>query len=199
MGYDIVGANELLVGYDDEISGYDDPELVAGDDVDDLLSGYDIVGARRRRGRPAPRRAMSRPGFVPARRQAPQHGTLLKEQEPSKDGQLVLPMSSSGTIAAATAATITARPQTKAYRPQRIVVAASIAGFFTLSDIKVGNKSQFVQAGTIPAEAFIQGAFGVAMRMDTVQTAQDFVFQVNNVDAMNPHTFLAVVFGRTVD
>jgi hypothetical protein len=192
MGYDIVGS-ELLVGYDDEVSGYDDPELVAGDEVDSLLSGYDIVGARRRRGRgrPAPR---PRP-----RAPLPQHGTLLKEQEPSKDGNLVLPMSSSGAIAAATAATITARPQTKAYRPQRIVVAASIAGFFSLSDIKVGNKSQFVQAGTIPAEAFVQGAFGVAMRMDTVQTAQDFVFQVNNLDAMVAHTFLAVVFGRTVD
>jgi hypothetical protein len=108
-------------------------------------------------------------------------------------------MSSSGTIALATSATITARPQTKAYRPQRVVIAASIASFFTISDIKVGNVSQFVQAGTIPAEAFIQGAFGVAMRMDTVQTAQDFVFQVNNIDGAAAHSFLAVVFGRSVD
>jgi hypothetical protein len=191
MGYDIIGANELMVGYADEEIGYEDD--VSGD-VDELLSGYDIVGARRR-GRARGRAPARRQGFGPT---APQHGTLLKEQQPSKDGQLVLPMSSSGTIAAATAATITARPQTKAYRPQRIVIAASIASFFTLSDIKVGNVSQFVQAGTIPAEAFIQGAFGVAMRMDTVQTAQDFVFQVNNVDAMVAHSFLCVVFGRSV-
>lgn len=198
MGYDIVGYD--MVGND----GYDDPELVAGDDVDDLLGGYDIVGARRR----APARRGGFPGFgtayrpVPTRAVAqqplPRHGTLLQEQHPSKDGQLVLPMSSSGTIAAATAATITARPQTKAYRPQRIVVANSIAAFFTISDIKVGNQSQFVQAGTIPAEAFIQGAFGVAMRMDTVQTAQDFVFQVNNIDGAAAHSFLCVVFGRSV-
>lgn len=192
MAYDILGS-EMLVGYEDEGN-----ELVAGDEVDDLLSGYDIVGRRRaapRRGGQA-RMVVAPRGFAP---QAPRHGTLIRSQEPHKDGQLVLPMSSSGTIAAATAATITARPQTKAYRPQRIVVAASIASFFTISDIKVGNQSQFVQAGTIPAEAFIQGAFGVAMRMDTVQTAQDFVFQVNNIDPAVAHTFLAVVFGRSVD
>jgi hypothetical protein len=186
MGYDIVGYEDIeMVGYDEDISG----------DTDDLLSGYDIVGRKRRRGGHPARRG----GGRHAAPHYPPHGTMLKEQEPTKDGQLVLPMSSSGTIAAATAATITARPQTKAYRPQRVVIAASIAAFFTLSDIKVGNKSQFVQAGTIPAEAFIQGAFGVAMRMDTVQTAQDFVFQVNNIDGAAAHSFLAVVFGRTVD
>lgn len=207
MGYDIVGYEEVgaeMVGDD-----YDDPELVAGDDVDDLLAGYDIVGAARRRGAPvrrgapAPARRSAAPATrlrpVFAQQAAPRHGTLLQKQEPSKDGQLVLPMSSSGTIAAATAATVTARPQVKAYRPQRIVVAASIAGFFTISDIKVGNQSQFVQAGTIPAEAFVQSAFGVAMRMDTVQTAQDFVFQVNNIDAALPHAFLCVIFGRSVN
>lgn len=195
MAYEIVGYEEMVGG------DYDDPELVAGDDVDDLLAGYDIVGARRRaaarggfarRGAPVARRA------VVAQSPVPRHGTLLRDQEPSKDGQLVLPMSSSGTIAAVTAATITARPQVKAFRPQRIVVGNSIAAFFTISDIKVGNKSQFVQAGTIPAEAFVQGAFGVAMRQDTVQTAQDYVFQVNNIDAM-ARSFLCVVFGRSVD
>lgn len=194
MGYEIVGY-EMVGGEGD----YDDPELVAGDDVDDLLAGYDIVGARRRAParRPAGRSPAMRP-VVRATSPVPRHGSLIKETEPTKDGQLVLPMSSSGTVAAATAATITARPQVKAFRPQRIVVANSIAGFFTISDIKVGNKSQFVQAGVIPAEAFVQGAFGVAMRQDTVQTAQDYVFQVNNIDAM-ARSFLCVVFGRSVD
>lgn len=201
MAYNIVGS-DMLVGYEDD--GLTN-ELVGADEIDDLLSGYEVVGlAPRGRGgfrpaAPARGRALApRMGLRRPQAPLPQHGTLLQTQEPHKDGQLVLPMSSSGTIAAGTAATITARPQTKAYRPQRIVVANSIAGFFTISDIKVGNKSQFVQAGTIPAEAFVQGAFGVAMRMDTVQTAQDFVFQVNNIDAA-ARSFLCVVFGRSVD
>jgi len=193
MGYEIIGYEEMVGG------DYDDPELVAGDDVDDLLAGYDIVGARRRAAARGGRRGMPVRRAVVAQSPAPRHGSLIKETEPTKDGQLVLPMSSSGTIAAATAATITARPQVKAFRPQRIVVGNSIAAFFTISDIKVGNKSQFVQAGTIPAEAFVQGAFGVAMRQDTVQTAQDYVFQVNNIDGAAAHSFLCVVFGRSVD
>ncbi len=180
--------------------------------VNDLLSGYRI-GAPMQYGRQPPQLQHpsfggGRPAFSPY---APHpglpgyaHGPIgigqsaLSQTQPTKDGQLVLPMSSSGTIAAATAATITARPQIAAYRPERIVVANSIATAFTLSDIKVGNTSQFVQAGTIPAEAFIQGAFGVEMRMDTVQTAMDFVFQVNNVDATTARQFLSVVFGRSV-
>lgn len=180
--------------------------------VNDLLSGYRIgapLPARPYGGGPAGHFAPHPSPF--ANPYAPQRGlpgygqpphpvgqTMLNQTQPTKDGQLVLPMSSSGTIAAATAATITARPQIAAYRPERIVIAQSIATAFTISDIKVGNTSQLVQAGTLPAEAFIQGAFGVEMRMDTVQTAMDFVFQVNNVDATTARQFLSVVFGRSV-
>lgn len=124
--------------------------------------------------------------------------SYLTQTQPTKDGQLALPMSSSGVVTHATSATITGRPQIPAFRPERIVVANSIATAFTISDIKVGNTSQLVQAGTLPAEAFIQGAFGVEMRMDTVQTAMDFVMQVNNIDATTDHQFLCMVFGRSV-
>ena len=180
--------------------------------LDDLLSGYRVGAVPRYAPAPrAPFHPAAAPHFNPALAHAAQlaqargfYGpqmvgqTPLVQTAPTKDGQLVLPMSSSGAIAAATSATITARPQIAAYRPERIVIANSIASNFTLNDIKVGNTSQFVQAGSIPAEAFIQGAFGVEMRMDTVQTAMDFVFQVTNTDATTPHSFLSVVFGRSV-
>lgn len=183
--------------------------------MDDLLSGY-RVGAVNPYARPLPAPARAPYPHYPAPApHLPPHlnpallahlagrpqfigQTPIVQTQPTKDGQLVLPMSSSGTIAAATSASITARPQIAAYRPERIVVANSIASNFVMNDIKVGNTSQFVQAGSIPAEAFIQGAFGVEMRMDTVQTAMDFVFQVTNQDATSAHSFLSVVFGRSV-
>lgn len=184
--------------------------------VDALLSGYRIGAVAPGFGG-LPFGAGPRPGFAPPMPFHPYYGlapnpalpgygagpvgigqTMLQQTQPTRDGQLVLPMSSSGVVTHATAATITARSQIPAYRPERIVVANSIATSFTFSDIKVGNTSQFVQAGTIPAEAFIQGAFGVEMRMDTVQTAMDFVFQINNIDATTDHQFLSLVFGRSV-
>jgi hypothetical protein len=177
--------------------------------VNDLLSGYRIGAPLPQRGYGGGFAQQAHPNFhnpYAPQRGLPGYGmpphpigqTMLNQTQPTKDGQLVLPMSSSGTIAVSTAATITARPQIAAYRPERIVIANSIATAFTISDIKVGNTSQLVQAGTLPAEAFIQGAFGVEMRMDTVQTAMDFVFQVNNVDATTARQFLSVVFGRSV-
>jgi hypothetical protein len=188
------------------------------DDVNALLSGYRIgalvpqFAAFRPPGYPSPMAAgpgFGRPAFYNPL--APTPGlpgfgaspipvgqSVLNQTAPTKDGQLALPMSSSGVVTHATSATITGRPQIPAFRPERIVVANSIATAFTISDIKVGNTSQLVQAGTLPAEAFIQGAFGVEMRMDTVQTAMDFVIQVNNIDATTDHQFLCMVFGRSV-
>lgn len=170
-------------------------ELVAGDVDDVLSSGYDIVGARR-----APAR---RPGFNAALQQAAAFkqagaGVVVRTQEPTKARKLVLPMASSGTVAAGSSATITARPQTIAFKPQRLLIPATIAPDFTIEDIKVGNKSQLAQSGSLPGEAFVQGAFDAMLDMDTVQTSQDFVLQLTNISGA-ARTFRAAVFGRAAD
>lgn len=196
----------------DIVSG--DEELISGsDDVDTLLSGYNIVGA-------VPRGAFGtalRPGFNPgmmgqyagnrasnyrnalgqaaAWKQA-QAGFLVRPQLPTRARRLVLPLASTGTVAAAASATITSRPQTIAFKPQRVTIPATIAPDFTIEDIKVGNTSQLVQSGSLPAEAFVQQSFDIEMDMDTVQTSQDFVIQCTNISGA-ARTFRAAVFGRS--
>lgn len=183
---------EIVSGEELELIGYDD-------DVDEVLSsGYDIIG---RRGAPAARRA--RPAYNAALRQAAAFkqaasGVVVRTQEPTKSRKLVLPMSSTGTVAAGASASITARPQTIAFKPQRVLVPATIAPDFTIEDIKVGNKSQLAQSGSLPGEAFVQGAFDAMLDMDTVQTSQDFVLQVTNISGA-PRTFRAAIFGRAAD
>ena len=167
-------------------------ELIAGD-VDEVLGGYDIIG----------RRAAPRPRYNAALQQAAAFkqagaGVVLRDQAPTKARRLVLPMASSGTVAAAASSTITARPQTIAFKPQRIVVPATIAPDFTIDDIKVGNKSQLAQSGSLPAEAFVQSLFDGMMDMDTVQTSQDFVLAVTNLSGA-ARTFRAAVYGRSAD
>jgi hypothetical protein len=195
---EILGAEELIYGGDDY------------DDLDDVLGAYELVGAAPMtprgfaRGR-APARGLARRAPSPAFNRALQTATaakmagaglVVKTSEPTKARRLVLPMASTGTVAAGTSATITSRPQTIAFKPQRVVIPASIAPDFTIEDIKVGNTSQLAQSGSLPAEAFVQTAFDVEMDMDTVQTSQDFVIQLTNISGA-ARTFRAAIYGRS--
>lgn len=197
--YDIIGSEELLSGADYLVSGYGE--------VEDVLSGYDVIGAQRR--------AIARAGSMPrpqmahhqqmavhaaamqqaAAMKVAQAGSVLRTQEPNRSRRIVLPMSSTGAVAAGASSTITARPQTMAFKPQRVVVPATIAPNFTIEDIKVGNVSQLAQSGSLPAEAFVQTLFDGEMDMDTCQTSQDFVIQLTNISGAAT-TFRAAVYGR---
>lgn len=180
-------------------------ELLSGEELigeeldlgyeDDVLGGVDIVGARRGGSRSARYRGQMRQAAAYKQANA---GLVVRDQNPTKARRLVLPMSSTGLVAAGTSATITARPQTIAFKPQRVVIPATIAPDFTIEDIKVGNKSQLAQSGSLPAEAYTQTSFGVEMDMDTVQTSQDFVIQLTNISGAN-RTFRAAIFGRAAD
>ncbi len=190
-------------------------DLVSGswyDDVDTLLGAYDIVGAPLAPYRggaaytnPLARAVATRQAMNPAAFQQAavaqrlaNSGALLRQAYPSKARKQVLGMVSSGTIAAAGTATITARPQTYAFKPERIVIPATVGPDFTIQDIKVGNISQLVQSGDLPAEAFSQTSFGVEMDMDTVQTSQDFIMQVTNISG-GARTFRAMILGRSAN
>jgi hypothetical protein len=190
MPYDIVGASEF-VGTD----------FVGGDDhVDQILGALDIVGAARARaGHGLGRRGGSvrsssgQMGQALANKRA-DAGLIVQEQQPGATRRLVLGMSSTGAVPAGAVVSITARPQNLAFKPQRIVIPSTIAPDFLITDIKVGNVSQVVQSSTLPAEAFTQQLFDGMMEMDTVQTSQDFVLQVQNI-AGAPRNFNAAVYG----
>lgn len=184
MPYDLISGDELISG---------DTLSLSGDDVESLLSGVELVGARRHGGS----RRNNTMREAAAIKQA-NAGLIVRDQTPTKARRLVIGVNSTGTVAAGASATITGRPQSIAFKPQRVVVPATLAPDFTIDDIKVGNKSQLVQSGSLAAEAFVQTSFGVEMDMDTVQTSQDLVFAVTNISGA-ARTFRAVVFGRSAD
>lgn len=186
MPYELLSGEELISG--ESIS-------LSGDDVDSILSGVEIVGRRSPRHGAPQRQDWMRQAAAYKQAQA---GIVVRDQPPTKARRLVLPMTSTGVVNAGASTTISARPQTIAFKPVRITIPATIGPDFTIEDIKVGNKSQFAQSGSLPAEAFVQTAFGVEMDMDTVQTSQDFVLQVTNISGAN-RTFRAAIFGRSAD
>jgi hypothetical protein len=191
MPYELLSGEELISGTV-QLSGEGD---YSDEDADSILSGVEIVGRKRPRGGQQQRGNWMKQAA--AYKQA-QSGIIVRDQPPTKARRLVLPMTSTGVVNAGTSATITARPQTIAFKPIRITIPATIGPDFTIEDIKVGNKSQLAQSGSLPAEAFVQTAFGVEMDMDTVQTSQDFVLQVTNISGAN-RTFRAAIFGRSAD
>jgi len=180
--------------------------LISGEcDVDAILGAYDLVGANpglaqalASRQRMAYQPQQYNPYQAALAQKMAGAGALLRTMNPTKARKQVLGMVSSGTIAAAGTATITARPQTFAFKPERVFIPASVGPDFTIQDIKVGNISQLVQSGDLPAEAFSQTSFGVEMDMDTVQTSQDFIIQVTNISGA-ARTFRAMILGRSAN
>jgi hypothetical protein len=139
-------------------------------------------------------------GYVPPHLQQqfqqpgiPPRNALVDRQGPGRADRILLPMSSSGLVTAS--ATITARPQNVAYRPERIIIGGTPADW-TINDIKVGNRSQLSQAGELPGEAFANTAIDTFVSMETVQTAMDFVMQVTFIGTASAGAqFKAAVFG----
>jgi len=77
-------------------------------------------------------------------------------------------------------ANISANPQ-QLFRPERFVIPASLAPSFTIQDIKVGNVSQFPNAGDIPGEVFAQNSFDDGIRFDTVNPAINLQVSCTNI------------------
>jgi hypothetical protein len=99
-------------------------------------------------------------------------------------------------VAGGASATITARPQAL-YRPERLVIAASIAPSFSVTDIKVGNVSQIPNTGEIPGELFAQNGVDCTIQLDTVNPAIDLLVVVTNITGGNL-TFRGAFIGTNV-
>lgn len=99
-------------------------------------------------------------------------------------------------IAAGASASVTTNPQTL-FKPVRFVVPTTIAAFFTLDDVKVGNVSQFPSSNPIPCEAFVPGMFGGGLSLRTVNPAINLQVTVTNIDAA-AHDFRAAFFGISI-
>lgn len=118
-------------------------------------------------------------------------------RKPTTSRVLALGFDSVTVVTKATSRKITTRAQ-QVFRPDRLTVAAAIAGFFTLDDLRIGSKSQFLSGDSLPAEAFSNVAVGVTMQMDTVTPGIDVMIAVTNIDAAADHRFNGAMFGPTV-
>lgn len=85
-------------------------------------------------------------------------------------------------VAANTTDEVLSRPEIT-FRPSRLLVPSSIAAFFLIQDIKVGNVSQLPNTDPIPAAGYIETAVGTAMALDTCNIGQSISVEVTNISA----------------
>ena len=111
-----------------------------------------------------------------------------------------LPMSTYVAVLPTQSAQITGRPQCPqgGFLSERIVIADSAD--WIVNDVKVGNASQFAQAGDIPAQTFNSRAIGSHVMFDPVRPAQDFiVVTTRSPNCDGSASFFCGVQGRLVE
>lgn len=96
-------------------------------------------------------------------------------------------------VAAAALADVTCAPQ-QLFRTERVIIPSSIAFFFAIEDVKVGNRSQFVASGQVPGAAFTEVAIDAYVHWDTANVGNIITVSVQNIDTAT-HVFRAVLFG----
>lgn len=136
------------------------------------------------------------------------HAKKIVDSETSKGpvtSREVLPFSTDVLILPGQSAQITARPQRIAFRPERLFVSDGFVEYsgpwwkrlwpwykapqgkgasdWLIHDIMIGNRSQFSQAGAIPADMFRSTAVDSFISFETVQTAMDVKLIVEYIGA----------------
>lgn len=120
-----------------------------------------------------------------------------REGEPLR--REVLPISSGGMrILPDQQAIITSRPQ-RMFTLVRLYVLPAIAEDFVINDITIGERSQFSQAGAIPADMFAAGAIDSYVSFDTAGPGMDIRMTVTYI-GQNPdgEVFTGSMLGMSV-
>jgi hypothetical protein len=228
MPIDVVGWDDAVSGIEDIVTGDDYTSLgddfVSGgdDDIRSLLAAgddYDVSGDEL---------ALSGAGFMPRMRMAAMAKKMAARAVARKGAVAVksrgataarrYPLGFSGNFNVTSSGAggdldITTKPQIP-FRGERLTLPAKMgtsllgpteSSHFVITDVKIGNRSQLVASTELPGQVFSENAFGVSMRFDTAQVAQDVVIRARYVGPLPPAssgtivvTFRAAVLGTAI-
>jgi hypothetical protein len=124
---------------------------------------------------------MGGPAIVPF----PPRAAVVDAPLPTQANRDILPMSTGVPILPTQSAQITGRPQTLVFKIGRFMISnagtAGGAADWIVNDIKIGNRSQFVQSGDVPGDLFATNAIDTFVRFEAAQTAMDVVVVVTYI------------------
>jgi hypothetical protein len=169
--------NELIG--DHEMIG---DELVGDEDVgDDDVADAELIGALRRAGKHKAAAAVAA-GRTKGMRSP--RNFLWRRQALGVNGTAV--------IAPTASTTITSFPQSD-FKAKRLIVSSDIAFDFDITETKVGQQSQLVSAGAMPASAFSEVAVSAYVDWDTANLGNQISLIVTNVGAVNRSWRAAII------
>jgi len=181
LGEELLG--ELLEGED--LSGEEAAAILGADDAAAILGA--ALRAKGKGGKALLAKSIA------ARKMA--NAQVLSPRGPSSAGVQAIGFFQAA-VGAGLQAIVTTQPQTW-FKPMRLVVPDSIAPFFTIDNIIVGNKSQFPSPVPLPAETFIPAAEAVVMELDTVNPALNLTLVCTNISGV-AQNFRATFVGKQV-
>src|ERR1700751_1419098 len=115
----------------------------------------------------------------------PPRAAVVDAPLPTQANRDILPMSTGVPILPTQMAQITGRPQTLVYKIGRFMISnagtAGGAADWIVNDIKIGNRSQFVQAGDVPGDLFASNTVDAFVRFESAQTAMDVAVNVTYI------------------
>lgn len=180
MSFDIVGDDDDddygSIGLEPQFVGADDMSflnsLVSGH-LDALISGdgtSEIIGA-------APKAAAAKKKAALKQLAMRSAGAVIKR---GLDRRRRYPLGVvPTTITSGDTETIPTTPQ-NLFRPERLVIPSDIAFDIGVTDVKVGNQSQFVETSEVPGSLFSEVAINTGVTFDTAEIGNQISVQVRN-------------------
>jgi hypothetical protein len=175
-----IGADLDLVagmGTSEIVGAEDDEEHEEWGADEDLLNALSIGAARRGKHKKANafRRAAQK---IAAFRKVDPGAVAIRQRDLNKRRRFPLGFQPT-TVAAGATSNIPAAPQDM-FRPERLVIPSDIAFDFGVQDVKVGNTSQLVSGGEVPAAIFTEVSIDTHVHFKTAEIGNQISVSVRN-------------------
>jgi hypothetical protein len=125
------------------------------------------------------------------------NGAAVRRKPRDTVYQQPIPIPVTAVTAVSPTADITITPQ-RLVRVERLVIPSTIAPFFRITQLNVGQEPQFVSAGAIPATVFSEVAVGVRLKGDTANLGNTITLSVANTSGAD-QTFEGCILGTVLN
>lgn len=178
-GEDIVGTGqEEIIGWDPYSTA--DADMVSAEEI---IGAAPMAPAARAAALAKLRAARAKSAMAkPAAANLPTQGSRV-EVQPLVNRRHRLMVAGMGftTVALGAVATITIAPQ-RLFKPKLLSIPGSIALYFAITGVFVGQDSQLAAAGAIPCECFTEQAVNAPIDWDTANIGNTITINIQNIE-----------------